>query len=141
MVDTFAGLLIGFLSVYGMVSLIGRLNQWLFAKNIGLLQPSVSWVILAKDNEQEIEYILRQVMSRLRDTSNFKDLTVIDLDSKDATYDIALRLSKYNQDFTVMQESLRVDLLKDYCQGELICLMDTDLAGSKVVLRKVTNFS
>ncbi len=141
MEDTLAGLLIGFLSVYGMVSLIGRLNQWLIVKNIGSFQPSVSWVIMVKDNEQEIECILRQIISYLRDNPNFKDLTVIDLDSKDDTYDIALRLSRYNQDFMVMQESPRVDLLKDYCQGELICLMDTNLAGSDAVLRIVLNYS
>lgn len=124
--DYLAQLIISLLAVYGMLVLAKKFNHWLFLKSLGQVCPSLSWVMLTKNQERQIEGVVRQLSAICKENDCIRDLVFVDRGSHDATFAILQRLSRYNRDFTVLQETAGQGLedAVEACRGHAICVLD-----------------
>lgn len=90
--------------------------------------PQVSFLIVVKDLEQEVEEMLRHLMLEIEIADIDCDVVVVDCDSEDLTYLIVERLSKEFHELTAVHSNgiqAPVGGALAYCRGGIVHVLDT----------------
>ncbi|MDF2565906.1 MAG: hypothetical protein K0Q53_2310 [Massilibacillus sp.] len=119
-------LLISF-AIFGLWCFSKELWSWLIAPYIGTV-PSISFIIVVKNIEQDIEEMLRHLVLEMEMADIDCDVVILDCDSCDLTYPIIERLSKEFEQFTAVHSQKPTIAVEDalpYCIGTIVHVIDT----------------
>jgi hypothetical protein len=114
-------------AIYG----IFRLGQdlWTYYCRGGFSrQPAVSFLILIKDMEADVEFFMRELIERLEQVEFPVDAVVVDCGSEDLTYDIAVRIADLSPAVEVVSMPDRVRPVNEtmpLCRGTVIHVLDS----------------
>lgn len=114
------------LAVYGLIGLVR--DSWeCWGQRKYHPQPAVSLLILVKNMEEEIEMLMRELISRLEEAPFPCDAVIVDCGSTDFTYEIVYRLAEQCpliEIFTVPGKCKPVGEALPICRGSIIHILD-----------------
>lgn len=102
-------------AIYGLISLLFGLAELIRHKSIGML-PDVKVVLLVRNAEEHIEYIIRYAVRNDITSKLYSDkkLTVVDMASEDDTPLILEKLQKDHSNIEVLSHDDRELVFKDF---------------------------
>ncbi|WP_110955262.1 glycosyltransferase [Anaerosinus massiliensis] len=114
-------------AIFGLWCFCKDMWSWFVAPYIGTV-PSISFIIVVKNIEQDIEEMLRHLMLEIEDADLMCDVIVLDCNSEDLTYPIIERLSREFDQITALHSSKLAIAVEDalpYCTGNIVHVIDT----------------
>lgn len=118
----------------GLATIVFCMYKYFFIKKISIrkdkLQPKISLVIIAKNNQSLIKYMFDNIVRASSRDTNLREILVIDLGSIDNTYEIA---SKYLKSYPagklvslnhVTSNVNYYNLIKGYVSGDIVISVD-----------------
>lgn len=114
------------LAIYGILCLIYDL--WgLYRRRHIRQHMGVSLLILVKDAEAHVEYLMYELISRLEQADFPCDSVIVDCGSEDLTYEIVSRMTKYSEHIEVCRISGAVKPVNEalpLCRGNVVHVID-----------------
>jgi hypothetical protein len=103
------------LAVYGFIALILGISETIRCRITGP-RPRVRAVLLVKDAEEQIEYIIRYAVRKeyAARVLSEKGLVIVDMDSGDNTYTLLQRLQKNFPSIEVLKISEASSIFNDF---------------------------
>ena len=115
------------LAMFGSWCFVKELWNWLLRPHLVRL-PSVTFLVMVKNIEQDIEVMLRHLMRQIEDTGMDCDVVVVDCSSEDLTGSILARLAMELPELTVCSTELPARSMAagmPLCRGAVIHVLDT----------------
>lgn len=114
-------------ALFGICCFLKELWSWVVQPYLFKV-PEVSFLVMVKDAEQEIEEMIRHMMMEVELAGIDCDIVIVDCGSNDLTYSILERLSKEFYVITAVRSSGGPEVMRDaltYCEGGVIHVLDT----------------
>lgn len=114
------------LAIYGILCLLYDLWGCYCRRHIRQHRV-VSLLILVKDVEENVEYLMYELISRLEKTDIHCDAVIIDCGSKDLTYEIVSRMAEYSsliEVYRIPGKAKPVNEALPLCRGNVVHIID-----------------
>ncbi|MCX7781218.1 MAG: hypothetical protein N2491_09965 [Negativicutes bacterium] len=113
------------LAIYGLLCFIHDLWGY-YSRHRQKLRTGVSLLLLVKDIEQDIEFLMRDLLELMEHVEGGCDAVVVDCGSSDLTYEIARRLAAEHPAVGVVSlpGSRPVNEAMPLCRGSVIHILD-----------------
>lgn len=114
------------LAIYGILCLL--YDIWgFYCRRHFRQQPAISLLILVKDAETQVEYLLYELINRLERVEFPCDAVIVDCGSKDLTYEIVSRMAAYSPLLEVCRIPGRAKPVNEalpLCRGNVVHIVD-----------------